>query len=381
LFSSQLIFFLQPALSAAQVGIAVAGATDAARNAADLILTDAGLSPIYGAILESRRIFARIKSYVVYRVAASIILVLVLSIIIFNHDCAIDSLLVIILALLNDISMIPVAYDHADATAKPQLPIASKLVAQSVFYGLWLTGASLAFIYALNSSHSSANPISLEICDNSTRSFIWFHLVVVTELAIFSVRSTGFILMRMPGTLLIVSVVLTIIVAACISIFKFNLAPANMGYIIAFNAVLLIVTDVLKLWFRVLINDSPGEIIETDDLIEPVELSEAAKFLEKKGRYQVHKASVLTPEDLNHRVTFVDDDNLSTRIFGPPSTYNTGYVHRRKALSFDVMRANGNTGDFFFSSQTSNSRSKAMTFDPMRSNNQARAFFATPIEE
>ena len=76
-----------PALSAAQVGIAVEGATDAAQNAADLILTEPGLSPIYGAVLESRRIFARIKSYVVYRVAASIILVLCLSIVIFVRGC------------------------------------------------------------------------------------------------------------------------------------------------------------------------------------------------------------------------------------------------------------------------------------------------------
>jgi len=91
-----------PALSAAQVGIAVEGATDAAVNAADLILTEPGLKPIYGAVLESRRIFSRIKSYVVYRVAASIVLVLSLSIIIFVTGCAIDSLLIIILALLND---------------------------------------------------------------------------------------------------------------------------------------------------------------------------------------------------------------------------------------------------------------------------------------
>jgi H+-transporting ATPase len=55
-----------PALSAAQVGIAVDGATDAAKNAADLILTEPGLSPIYGAVLESRRIFARIKGMIDY---------------------------------------------------------------------------------------------------------------------------------------------------------------------------------------------------------------------------------------------------------------------------------------------------------------------------
>ncbi|KAG7367336.1 plasma-membrane proton-efflux P-type ATPase [Nitzschia inconspicua] len=97
------------ALSAAQVGIAVEGATDAARNAANLILTEPGLRPIYGAVLESRRIFARIKAYVVYRMAASVILVLVLSTIAFVDGCAVDSLLIILLALCNDISMLPVA--------------------------------------------------------------------------------------------------------------------------------------------------------------------------------------------------------------------------------------------------------------------------------
>lgn len=125
-----------PALSAAQVGIAVDGATDAAKNAADLILTEPGLSPIYGAVLESRRIFARIKgelsnvglifargikiltinisflAYVIYRVAASMVLVLSLSIVIFVTGCSVDSLYIIILALLNDVSMIPVAYDN-----------------------------------------------------------------------------------------------------------------------------------------------------------------------------------------------------------------------------------------------------------------------------
>lgn len=97
-----------PALSAAQVGIAVEGATDAAKNAADLILTEPGLGPIYGAVLESRRIFARVKSYVVYRIAASILLVLTLSIVIFVSGCAVDSLLVIVLALLNDIRYVHV---------------------------------------------------------------------------------------------------------------------------------------------------------------------------------------------------------------------------------------------------------------------------------
>ncbi len=124
IFHILLFILASPAFSAAQVSIAVDGATDAAKNAADLILTEPGLSPIYGAVLESRRIFTRIKLYVVYRVAASLILVLALSIVIFVKGCAVKSLYVIILALLNNISMISVAYDNASMTTKPQLPSA-----------------------------------------------------------------------------------------------------------------------------------------------------------------------------------------------------------------------------------------------------------------
>merc|ERR1712048_1142584 len=136
------------------------GATDAAQNAADLILTEAGLRPIYGAVLESRRIFARIKAYVVYRMAASAILVLVLSIIAFaGYGCTVPSILIIILALLNDISMLPVAYDHADATAKPQLPNTTKLILLSLYYGLVHSALTLAFLFGIGET-SGANPVS-----------------------------------------------------------------------------------------------------------------------------------------------------------------------------------------------------------------------------
>merc|ERR1719487_196736 len=65
-----------PALKKADVGIAVEGATDAARAAADLVLTEPGLSTIITAINLSRKIFHRMKNYLVYRVAASLMLAL-----------------------------------------------------------------------------------------------------------------------------------------------------------------------------------------------------------------------------------------------------------------------------------------------------------------
>ena len=61
-----------PALKKADVGIAVSGATDAAKAAADIVLTAEGLSVIIDGIVISRKIFQRMKNYVTYRVACTI---------------------------------------------------------------------------------------------------------------------------------------------------------------------------------------------------------------------------------------------------------------------------------------------------------------------
>jgi len=61
-----------PALKRADVGIAVAGATDAARAAADIVLTEEGLSTIIEGIVISRCIFQRMKNFITYRVAATL---------------------------------------------------------------------------------------------------------------------------------------------------------------------------------------------------------------------------------------------------------------------------------------------------------------------
>ena len=340
-----------PALSAAQVGIAVEGATDAARNAADLVLTKSGLSPIYGAVLESRRIFSRIKAYVVYRVGASIVLVLTLSIIIFISACAVDSLYIIILALLNDISMIPVAYDHAAATTKPQLPKAQKLVIQSIFYGFFLSIFSLVFILSFNYTNSLPNEISINTCSNETQGFIWFHLVLVTELSIFSVRAPSHWFLSMPSPYLVASILVTCIGSACIAVFALGLHADNMGIIIAYNFGLFAVADVLKLWFRKLINEMPGEVIEGDELIQPDESeSESSRHLRKAERYQVHKQAYLNPSELEHTVQVVQEGFVA-KIFSSQSAMETGFVSRRKRTT--SLQANAGLNSPFFTGDVS----------------------------
>ena len=105
---------------AGQCGIAVSGATDAARAAADLVLTAPGLSVIVPAIEEARRIFERMNSYAIYRIAETMRLLLFMtaSILIFNFY-PVTAIMVVLLALLNDLPIMMIAYDNAPIARRP----------------------------------------------------------------------------------------------------------------------------------------------------------------------------------------------------------------------------------------------------------------------
>ena len=109
-----------PALKQADVGIAVSGATDAARAAASLVLLAPGLSVIISAIEEARRIFERMNSYSIYRITETIriMLFMVSSILIFNFY-PVTAIMIILLALLNDVPILAIAYDHTLVETQP----------------------------------------------------------------------------------------------------------------------------------------------------------------------------------------------------------------------------------------------------------------------
>ncbi|TCS63106.1 plasma-membrane proton-efflux P-type ATPase [Varunaivibrio sulfuroxidans] len=109
-----------PALKQADIGIAVSGATDAARAAADLILTDVGLGVITGAIEQSRKIFERMNNYAVFRIAETIrvLLFMTLSILVFNFY-PVTAAMIVLLAILNDFPIMMIAYDNAPVAKRP----------------------------------------------------------------------------------------------------------------------------------------------------------------------------------------------------------------------------------------------------------------------
>jgi H+-transporting ATPase len=109
-----------PALKKADVGIAVSGATDAARSAAAIVLLSAGLSVIVDAIGESRKIFQRMTNYAMYRIAETIrvLLFMTLSILVFNFY-PVTAVMIVLLALLNDGAIISIAFDRARVSERP----------------------------------------------------------------------------------------------------------------------------------------------------------------------------------------------------------------------------------------------------------------------
>jgi len=109
-----------PALKKADCGIAVSGATDAARAAADIVLMAPGLTVIVDAIKEARQIFERMKSYTIFRIAETIRVIIFMTLAIVIYDFyPITALMIIILALLNDIPIMTIAYDNTKVRENP----------------------------------------------------------------------------------------------------------------------------------------------------------------------------------------------------------------------------------------------------------------------
>ncbi len=232
-------------------------------------------------------------------------------------------------------SMIPVAYDNAQATAKPQLPKASKLVLVSFFFGIVHTSLALVVFFVIERNDHLSGNFSLEICTRETRGFIWFYLILATEFMIFSARTGSFFWESAPSKYLVASVLGTAMIGSLIASLSYGVTGANVGWVWLMNVVAFLIVDITKVLFKSeIIHDAPGPIIVGDGLIEAEEeMTEAKKHMEKRKRYGIHVESVLPPEDRYHNVQVVDTrKSCFAQIFGGLRTLhisNYGFVRKR----------------------------------------------------
>jgi H+-transporting ATPase len=212
-----------PALKKADCGVAVSGATDAARAAAAIVLMTAGLSVIIEAIKESRKIFQRMNSYAIYRIAETlrVLLFMTLSILIFNFY-PLTAVMIVMLALLNDGAILSIAYDNVKYKNQPEawnmrvvLVIATVLGVVGVVaaFGLFYLGER---VFHLDRAH--------------IQTLMYLKLSVAGHLTIFLTRTRGPFWSIRPARILWIAVLSTQTLATLIAVYGVFMTPLGWGW-------------------------------------------------------------------------------------------------------------------------------------------------------
>ncbi|HTU02994.1 MAG TPA: hypothetical protein VMG58_14290, partial [Candidatus Sulfotelmatobacter sp.] len=194
-----------------------------ARAAAAIVLLTPGLSVIIDAIKESRKIFQRMNSYAIYRIAETIrvLLFMTLAILVFNFY-PLTAVMIVLLALLNDGAILSIAYDRVRYSDQPEawnmpvvLGVASALGVIGVVasFGLFYLGER---VFHLNRE--------------VIQSLIYLKLSVAGHLTIFATRTRGPFWSHLPAPILLAVVVGTQVVATLISVYGLFMAPIGWGW-------------------------------------------------------------------------------------------------------------------------------------------------------
>ena len=212
-----------PALKKADCGIAVSGATDAARAAAAIVLMTPGLSVIIDAIKESRRIFQRMNSYAIYRIAETlrVLFFMTLAILVFNFY-PVTAVMIVLLALLNDGAILSIAYDNVRYKNQPEawnmrmvLGIATVLGVLGVIasFGLFYLGER---VFHLDRAH--------------IQTLMYLKLSLAGHLTIFITRTRGRFWSIRPARILWGAVLGTQIIATLIAVYGLFMTPLGWGW-------------------------------------------------------------------------------------------------------------------------------------------------------
>jgi H+-transporting ATPase len=232
-----------PALKKADCGIAVSGATDAARAAASIVLLTSGLSVIIDAIKESRRIFQRMNSYAIYRIAETlrVLFFMTLAIMVFNFY-PLTAVMIVMLALLNDGAILSIAYDNVLYKDKPESWNMRLVLSISTVLGV--IGVVSAFgLFYLGERVFHMDRLHIQ-------TLMYLKLSIAGHLTIFLTRTRGPFWSIRPARILLIAVVGTQTIATLIAVYGVFMAPLGWkwaGFVWAYALIWALINDRVKL--------------------------------------------------------------------------------------------------------------------------------------
>ncbi|GAB2267431.1 hypothetical protein Dimus_002414 [Dionaea muscipula] len=253
-----------PALKKADIGIAVADATDAARSASDIVLTEPGLSVIISAVLTSRAIFQRMKNYTIYAVSITIRIVFGFMLIALIWKFDFSPFMVLIIAILNDGTIMTISKDRVKPSPIPDSWKLKEIFATGVVLGGYLGLMTVVFFWAMHETDFFPNKFgvrSLRGRPDEEMAALYLQVSIVSQALIFVTRSRSWSFVERPGLLLMTAFMIAQLVATVIAVYA-NWGFAKIkgmgwgwaGVIWLYSIVFYIPLDILKFSIRYILS-------------------------------------------------------------------------------------------------------------------------------
>jgi H+-transporting ATPase len=270
-----------PALKKADCGIAVSGATDAARAAASIVLLASGLSVIIDAIKESRKIFQRMNSYAIYRIAETlrVLFFMTLAILVFNFY-PLTAVMIVMLALLNDGAILSIAYDNVHYKDKPEAWNMRLVLGVSTVLGV------IGVVSAFGLFYLGERVFHLDRAHIQT--LMYLKLSVAGHLTIFLTRTRGPFWSIRPARILWVAVLGTQTVATLIAVYGLFMTPLGWGwaaFVWGYALVWALMNDRVKLLAYRIFDPTKAPLLAKKSLdLTPQIATRAYALYEQRGR-------------------------------------------------------------------------------------------------
>uniref|UniRef100_A0A0D9X5Q5 Plasma membrane ATPase n=1 Tax=Leersia perrieri TaxID=77586 RepID=A0A0D9X5Q5_9ORYZ len=210
-----------PALKRADIGIAVADATDAARSASDIVLTEPGLSVIISAVLTSRSIFQRMKNYTIYAVSITIRIVLGFMLIALIWKFDFSPFMILVIAILNDGTIMTISKDKVKPSPHPDSWKLPEIFITGIVYGTYLAVMTVLFFWAMRSTDFFTRTFHVRQLTEKDEmmSALYLQVSIISQALIFVTRTRSWFFSERPGVWLLVAFVVAQIIATCFTVY------------------------------------------------------------------------------------------------------------------------------------------------------------------
>ncbi|BFI30465.1 H+-transporting ATPase [Marchantia polymorpha subsp. ruderalis] len=260
-----------PALKKADIGIAVSDATDAARSASDIVLTEPGLSVIIHAVLTSRAIFQRMKNYTIYAVSITIRIVLgfLLLTLIWKFDFS--PFMILIIAILNDGTIMTISKDRVKPSPLPDSWKLKEIFAQGVVIGIYLAMMTVLFFWAAHDTNFfertfGVRPLHQE--KGHLTAAVYLQVSIISQALIFVTRSMSWCFMERPGALLMCAFWIAQLIATFIAVYA-NWSFAHIkgigwgwaGVIWLYSIITFLPLDIIKFAIRYILSGKAWDLL------------------------------------------------------------------------------------------------------------------------